>query len=601
MNPKGLKSEKKTQLELLNHIYKTLSEQETFHDILIAFSKIIKDQLKCQYLDFVFRDEDKKNPSVSQYRMEDGRTITEKISEPKGLTGKSIATKKTIKTEDVSKSTEYHRCRKDIISELCIPIFFKRTAIGCINLEFTKKQEFDTDTVTILEIIGKAIGPFLRNAKLHKEVEKSEYRFRQLVENMNEGLWVGDENHNTTYVNPKFAEMAGLTQEECTKIDCFGFYDEESAQQIHEQHKARKEWKSSQYELTMISKDEKRIPLLCSGTPIPGGTVGIFTDLSQLKETEKQIKELSKSEKLLAHISNTSIDGIVSLDRNLIIQTWNLGAEKMFGYDKEESINQNVKILMPPDKLKKGELEHLVKMILEKGFLKNFETTRVKKDGKEISVAISATKLTDEKNRFMGFGIMYRDITYQKKAEKELQARFESMQNAYLELGTQRRQLDYLLETLNITVGDEQFPNIENYIVNAAMMLTKANGATLRLYDEEDKHLHLKTVSGVSPEWWGKSKIPYNGSVAERAYQQRQPLFIDDIQNNPSYTSPRLASEHNFKSCLLLPLYVKSKYIGNMSLYSSSRNSLHLLDNSFISNFGKQASLALLTREIKLK
>ena len=196
---------------------------------------------------------------------------------------------------------------------------------------------------------------------------------------------------------------------------------------------------------------------------------------------------------------------------------------------------------------------------------------------------------------------MYRDITYQKKAEKELQARFESMQNAYLELGTQRRQLDYLLETLNITVGDEQFPNIENYIINAAMMLTKANGATLRLYDEEDNHLHLKTVSGVSPEWWGKSKIPYNGSVAERAYQQRQPLFIDDIQNNPSYTSPRLASEHNFKSCLLLPLYVKSKYIGNMSLYSSSRNSLHLLDNSFISNFGKQASLALLTRKIKTK
>ncbi|MBT3704404.1 PAS domain S-box protein [Candidatus Peregrinibacteria bacterium] len=601
MNPKGLKSEKKTQLELLNHVYKTLSEQETFHDILIAFSKIIKDQLKCQYLDFVFINKDKNSPSVSQYRMEDGKTITEKTSEPKGLTGKSIATKKTIKIEDVSKSTEYHRCRKDIISELCIPIFFKKAAIGCINLEFIKKQEFDTDTITILEIIGKAIGPFLRNAKLHEEVEKSEYRFRQLVENMNEGLWVGDENHNTTYVNPKFAEMAGLTQEECTEIDCFGFYDEESAQNIHEQHKARKEWKSSQYELTMISKDGKRIPLLCSGTPIPGGTVGIFTDLSQLKETEKQIKELSKSEKLLAHISNTSIDGIVSLDRNLIIQTWNLGAEKMFGYDKEESINQNVKILMPPDKLKKGELEHLVKMILEKGFLKNFETTRIKKDGKEISVAISATKLTDEKNRFMGFGIMYRDITYQKKAEKELQARFESMQNAYLELGTQRRQLDYLLETLNITVGDEQFPNIENYIINAAMMLTKANGATLRLYDEEDNHLHLKTVSGVSPEWWGKSKIPYNGSVAERAYQQRQPLFIDDIQNNPSYTSPRLASEHNFKSCLLLPLYVKSKYIGNMSLYSSSRNSLHLLDNSFISNFGKQASLALLTRKIKTK
>lgn len=601
MNPKGLKPEKQTQLELLNRIYKTLSEQETFHDILIALSKIIKDQLKCSYLDFVFLNEDKKKPLITRYTLKNDKKISETICTPRGLTKKSISNKKTIIVEDVSKSTEYHQCRKDTTSELCIPIFHKKTAIGCINLEFTASHSFDKDTVTILEIIGRAIGSFLRNAKLHEEVEQSEKRFRQLVENMNEGLWVGDNQHNTTYVNPKFAEMTGMSQEECTKIDCFGFYDEESIQKIHEQHEIRPTGRSSQYELTMISGDGKRIPLLCSGAPIPGGTVGIFTDLSQLKEKEKQIKELSKSEKLLAHISNTSIDAIVSLDRNLIIQTWNLGAEKMFGYDKEEAVNQNLKMLLPPDKLKKGELEQLVKMVLEKGFVKNFETTRLRKDHKEISVAISATKLTDEKDRFMGFGIIYRDITYQKKAEKELQARFESMQNAYLELGTQRRQLDYLLETLNITVGDEQFPNIENYIVNAAVMLTKANGATLRLYDENDGCLHLKTASGISPEWWGKSKINFKGSIAERAYQQRQPTFIDDIQNNPSYTSPRLAAEHDFKSSLVIPLYVKSKYIGNLSLYSSSRNSLHLLDNAFIANFGKQASLALLTKDLKFK
>jgi len=312
------------------------------------------------------------------------------------------------------------------------------------------------------------------------------------------------------------------------------------------------------------------------------------------------MKEISKSEKLLAHISNSSLDGIVSLDKNLVIQSWNLGAEKMFGFTEKEAVGQNIKMLLPPEKLKKGELEQIVKLCLEKGFVRNFETLRLKKDGKEISVAISTTKLTDEKGRFMGFGITYRDITYQKKAEHELQARFESMQNAYMELGTQRRQLDYLLEMLNITIEEDAFPNIENYITNAATMLTKANGATLRLFNEKDGFLHLKTVNGINPEWWGKSKIPYKNSIAERAFISRKPIFIDDLQNNPSYTSPRLASEHNFKSCLVLPLYVKSKFIGSLSLYSSNREKLHLLDNSFITNFGKQASLTLFIQSIKI-
>ncbi len=586
------KPTKQSQLELLNYIYKTLTEQETFRDTLIVLSKIIKDQLNCPYLDFVLVEENKKEITYKLYAISDNKVVQEKQTSPRGLTKQSIEGKKTIIVEDVSKSVHYHQCRKNVKSELCIPISHKRKVIGCINLEFTKTQKFDKETITVLEIIGQAIGSSVKNAKLHEEIEESEKKFRQLVEHMNEGLWVGTSEHKTVYVNPKFAEMAGLTQEECLEIDCFGFYDEESRQRIYEQHHLRPLGKSSQYELTMISKTGKKISLLCSGAPIPGGTVGIFTDLSK-------IKELSKSDSLLAHISNSSIDAIVSLDRNLIIQTWNLGAEKMFGYERDEAVGKNVKMLLPPEKLKKGELEQIIKMCLEKGFVRNFETTRLKKDGKEVSVAISATKLTDEKDRFMGFGLIYRDITYQKKAEKELQTRFESMQNAYLELGTQRRQLDYLLEALNITVGDEQFPNIENYIVNAATMLTKANGATLRLFNEKDGFLYLKTASGVSPEWWGKSKIPFKNSIAERAFQSRQPIFIDDIQNNPSYTSPRLAAEHNFRSCLVIPLYVKSTYIGNLSLYSSNKNRLHLLDNSFIANFGKQASLALLTQAMK--
>lgn len=591
-------TDKQSKLELLNHVYKTLSEQDNLHSALEALSKIIKETLKCPHLDFVLIEE-KKKPEYIIYSMSRGKEIQKHIVKPRGVTKKAIESSKTVCIEDVSKTTDYYRCRTDIISEICIPIFHKKKTIGCMNLEFDKRQEFDKEIIETLETIGEATGSFLRNAKIHEDLEKSENKFRQLVEHMNEGLWVGDKDHNTTYVNPRFAEMAGLTKEECLRRDCYGFYDEESVDKIHEQHKVRLKGTSTQYELTMVTKKGDKIPLLCSGTPIPGGTVGIFTDLSIIKEKEKQITELSKSERLLAHISDNSIDAITSLDINLVIKSWNRGAIRMFGYEKDEIVGQNVKALFPQEKLKKGELEQVVKMTLEKGFLRNYETVRVKKDGKEVNVALSATKLTDEKDRFMGFGIIYRDITYQKKAEKELQARFESMQNAYMELGKQRRELDYLLETLNIAIGDDQFPNVENYLVNAAIMLTKADGATLRFFNEKDNTLILKSISGVQPEWWGKSRIQFPESIAETAYKNRQPVFINDIQNSTAYTSPKLAAEHNFVSALVIPLYVKTKYLGSLTLYSSNKNKLQLIDNSFITNFGKQASLALFTNRPK--
>jgi PAS domain S-box-containing protein len=587
-------SNKQTKLELLNNIYQKLSEQLSFKDVLKTLSPIIKENLQCQTIDFVLIDDNdplKYNIySIQKNEEVDGREI-----EPHGIAKKVIESKKTIAAEDVREVPYYYRCREHTISELCIPVFYKKKVIGCINLEFTKKQTFDKDTITTLEIIGQSIGPTLKNAKLYEDLELSEKKFRQLVEHMNEGLWVGDKKHVTTYVNPKFAQMAGISQEECIGKICWAFYDEESEKRIHENHKLRPLGKSSQYELTMLTPKGNQIPLLCSGAPIPDGTVGIFTDLRLLKEKEKQIQELSKSEKLLAHISDNSIDAIVSLDRNLAVKTWNKGAIRMFGYTKEEATGQNIKFLYPPEKLKQGELEYIVKNALEKGFLKNYESIRLNKNGKEVNVSLSVTKLTDEKDRFMGLSIIYRDISYQKKAEKELQSRFESMQSAYLELGKQRRELDYLLETLNIAIGDEQFPNVENYVVNAAIMLTKANGATLRLFNEKDGYLYLKAANGIQPEWWGKSKIQFKDSIAERAYKLRQPLFVNDIQNNPGYTSPKLAAEHNFVSCLLIPLYVKNKYLGNISLYSSNKNKLHLIDNSFIANFGKQASLALFT------
>ena len=57
------------------------------------------------------------------------------------------------------------------------------------------------------------------------------------------------------------------------------------------------------------------------------------------------------AERWLLAIIESSRDAIISKDLNGIIQSWNEGAERMFGYSAEEAVGMPVTNLMPPDRV----------------------------------------------------------------------------------------------------------------------------------------------------------------------------------------------------------------------------------------------------------
>src|SRR5207249_1008436 len=146
----------------------------------------------------------------------------------------------------------------------------------------------------------------------------------------------------TVYANPKFADMLGYTLEEMIGKESYIFWDPESAKRVrHVNMSDRKKGISSSYEGMLLTKNKEKIPVLLSGTPLPdGGTIGIMTDLRELKKRQE-------AEKLLTRAIEYANDAIVVTDVDGNIDLWNRGARLMFAYRQREIVGKSLTVLFP--------------------------------------------------------------------------------------------------------------------------------------------------------------------------------------------------------------------------------------------------------------
>jgi PAS domain S-box-containing protein len=137
-------------------------------------------------------------------------------------------------------------------------------------------------------------------------------------------------------------------------------------------------------------------------------------------ERARLMDGLRERTEFLENILQNTLDGIVVVDGQNRIKTWNEGARSIFGYSAAEAIGQPLDLLLRDEDLGTGEAMRLEETLAKDGLVRRFETGMRKKSGDPVLVEISATYLKDKKGRPIGRSCVIRDVTDVKSMQQEL-------------------------------------------------------------------------------------------------------------------------------------------------------------------------------------
>lgn len=149
----------------------------------------------------------------------------------------------------------------------------------------------------------------------------------------------------------------------------------------------------------------------------------------------------------LAAVVEYSDDAIVSKSLTSIIQTWNAGAERIFGYTREEAVGRPILMLIPPDR--QSEEADILARIRRGERVDHFETIRVRKDGRLIDVSLTISPIKNSRGEIVGASKIARDITVQRRLEAERVTLLERERAARAEAERVSAMKDEFLATLS--------------------------------------------------------------------------------------------------------------------------------------------------------
>jgi PAS domain S-box-containing protein len=260
--------------------------------------------------------------------------------------------------------------------------------------------------------------------------------------------------------------------------------------------------------LVIERRDGSSVPVRVTSTPIAdarGAAVAVVSTFEEIHQDDEA--ELHRAR--LAAIVVSSDDAIVSKTLDGVIESWNIGAERVFGYTAAEAIGQHISLIIPADRL--GEEAEVLARLRRGEKIDHFETVRRTKDGRFVDISLTVSPIRGADGRIVGASKVARDITERRLADEAI--------------ARSRRRYQRIFESAGVSIWDEDFTavraaldelrasgvrdfanyfaehpdEVERYV--GLVRVVDVNTTTLRMFGATDKRALLESLTTVfTPE-----------------------------------------------------------------------------------------------------
>lgn len=256
--------------------------------------------------------------------------------------------------------------------------------------------------------------------RLDDRLRERERHMRELLEALPAAVYTTDADGRINFYNKAAVELAGRTpqigDEWCVS---WRLYRPDGTYLRHDECPmaiALKEGRPIRGEEAVAERpDGTRVPFTPFPTPLRDadgkliGAVNMLVDISDSKKAHEYADRL-------AAIVEFSDDAIISMDTGGIIQTFNKGAERLFGYEANEVIGKLINVLIPPDR--QDEEPGILARIQKGEHVEHYETVRMKKDGTLLDISLTVSPLRNAKGEVIGASKIARDVTEKRREEE---------------------------------------------------------------------------------------------------------------------------------------------------------------------------------------
>jgi len=294
----------------------------------------------------------------------------------------------------------------------------------------------------------------------------------------------------------------------------------------------------------------------------PERMVGVCRDVTERVETHE-------AEALLATVVESTNDAIISGEPDGTVTSWNRGAERMYGYTAEEMIGSPIFRIAPPGE--REELRGRLERLRRGERIENLRSVRQRKDGHRIDVAVTASPITDETGRVIGWSAIARDITEEQRAEAERERLLRHAQAARSEAESARREAEQrahqeaaLRRAAEVLTATYEPAEVIRTIADTAFEATGAEGAFVLQLDPGGEELRVTAAAGSHVPRIGE-RFPFRGSLTERVLERGAP------ENLSGAGGRRFDGEELRRTCphcaaIIVPLVDAGQQIGSLIL-----------------------------------